>query len=73
MQSVRCSQCSRLLCHADFIAIEIKCPRCKHIERAESSLKQGVTHVPSTIKNAPNRPVDRREAPISKTPATAIP
>jgi phage FluMu protein Com len=28
METVRCGSCSKLLAKADFVEIEIKCPRC---------------------------------------------
>lgn len=38
METVRCGKCSKLFAKADFIQIEIKCPRCGtlNLVRAES-------------------------------------
>ncbi|MEE2748886.1 MAG: Com family DNA-binding transcriptional regulator [Pseudomonadota bacterium] len=60
MQSVRCSRCSRLLARADFTTLEIKCPRCKHIERATSSCSKGADYVQNHAQSPADRPVDRR-------------
>ncbi|MEM5528081.1 Com family DNA-binding transcriptional regulator [Gammaproteobacteria bacterium AS21] len=31
MKNIRCNNCNKLLAKAIFIQIEIKCPRCRHI------------------------------------------
>ncbi|WP_010325173.1 Com family DNA-binding transcriptional regulator [Marinobacterium stanieri] len=38
MQEIRCANCRKLLAKAQFLALEIKCPRCRTINtlRAES-------------------------------------
>ena len=33
MNDVRCEKCSKLLLKADYLGIEVKCPRCKLINK----------------------------------------
>ncbi|WP_366512329.1 Com family DNA-binding transcriptional regulator [Neptunomonas sp.] len=45
LKDIRCTKCEKLLAKASFYTIEIKCPRCGHIQRAVSPItKDGVTH-----------------------------
>ncbi|WP_084403969.1 Com family DNA-binding transcriptional regulator [Marinobacterium litorale] len=65
MQEIRCSKCQKLLAKAQFLALEIKCPRCNTMnslrvlnpapERQRAPIKEmkhGKAH----------HPVDRRQA-----------
>ncbi|MEQ1667120.1 MAG: Com family DNA-binding transcriptional regulator [Sulfuriferula sp.] len=47
MEIVRCSSCNKLLAKADFVQIEIKCPRCGTLNQKTQSLKlerHGASH-----------------------------
>ncbi|WP_076496133.1 Com family DNA-binding transcriptional regulator [Neptunomonas antarctica] len=58
LNEIRCTKCSKLLAKAIFSEIEIKCPRCRHIQRAMSPItKDGVHH------GKTSNSLDRRQAP----------
>ncbi|MCP8687755.1 Com family DNA-binding transcriptional regulator [Marinobacterium sedimentorum] len=64
---VRCSNCNKLLAKGIFEELEIKCPRCKRIQRARSSITNGAKDVqtPGTL--------DRWQAQTGQAPDPAIP
>lgn len=39
METVRCGKCTKLLARADYIQIEIKCPRCGTLNLKAKSLE----------------------------------
>ncbi|WP_084628995.1 Com family DNA-binding transcriptional regulator [Neptunomonas japonica] len=52
LKDIRCTKCSKLLAKAIFSEIEIKCPRCRHIQRAVSPItKDGVLNGPEAFPN----------------------
>lgn len=60
---IRCKQCNRKLANvSDYQFIEIKCPRCRHLnqQRATSSKPQQ-----ETPRGYPNHSLDGRQAPPS--------
>ncbi|WP_422677925.1 Com family DNA-binding transcriptional regulator [Bisbaumannia pacifica] len=61
MCDIRCSQCNRKLAAASgFERIEIKCPRCGHLQRATSSESASK----ETDRGYPNHSLDGRQAPL---------
>ncbi|WP_111640001.1 Com family DNA-binding transcriptional regulator [Marinomonas shanghaiensis] len=57
MQNIRCSKCNKLLAKGVFQMIEIKCPRCKHINESAMSTINGVKPHGKT-----HHSMDRRQA-----------
>lgn len=70
MQEIRCGQCNKKLAEADFIQLNIKCPRCGTFNRlsAGSALQERPSSVELlTTQNGKNAPANPISADRGKT------
>lgn len=50
MQTVRCGKCSKMLAKADFVRIEIKCPRCGTLNQMMSASNTSPERLGASIR-----------------------
>lgn len=69
MQEIRCCNCCKKLAEGDYLRLDIKCPRCKVVNRLSvmnTELERQGASIRTGKNDKSNRSLDGRQAPLSR-------